>query len=225
MCALGEKVVSKEPTARNGRFISRTYTLVSDLSRRLQLYRYTEPFAAEMALATLVGTRVPGVEPPWFLNLWATPALTPSMPKKPLLPLFFFLKREWLISHSLDAQTVFQWFRRAGPVLAVHLNVDIGYEQPACLVEYYLPEHQQAARKAGISIHRDVVDAVRPPFRVIDPWNLYCVVRRTSDLYCAPTLTCSLVKNLGPDVDTWEFFSEFRKVVFRRYHSIATIEC
>ena len=129
------------------------------------------------------------------------------------------------MSHLLDAQTVFQWFRRAGPVLAVHLNVDIGYEQPACLVEYYLPEHQQAARKAGISIHRDVVDAVRPPFRVIDPWNLYCVVRRTSDLYCAPTLTCSLVKNLGPDVDTWEFFSEFRKVVFRRYHSIATIEC
>ena len=153
--------------------------MVSDTLRRLQ--RYAEPPAAEMALATLPGTKVQGVEPPWFLNLWATSALTPSMPVKPLLPLFFYLKREWTMSHSVDAQTIFQWFRRAGPVLAVHLNVDIGYEQPACLVEYYLPEHLQAARRAGVSIHHDVVNAVRPPFRVIDPWNLYCAVRRMSD--------------------------------------------
>ena len=134
-----------------------------------------------MALATLFGVEVTNSGPqPWTLILSHSPLLEPPLPKVPILPLCVRpalggggIGRAW---EDVDAQMVFTWFRNAGPLLSVRMNVDLGYEAPSCVLEYWKEEHAQMARQFGRDIHTGAQSMTDFILRVFDPWNLYCAV-------------------------------------------------
>ncbi|KAF7798254.1 hypothetical protein EIP86_009471 [Pleurotus ostreatoroseus] len=97
------------------------------------------------------GMQVEGISPPWHLHLSHSPLLEDSLPDNPVLPLFLKCpdtERPFTVKH--DAQAVFCWFRRAGPLVSIRLNVDVGYEDSACVIQYWDKSYADFARKMGI---------------------------------------------------------------------------
>lgn len=129
-----------------------------------------------MALATMSGMQVPDVNPPWHLVLSHSPSLVETLPKVPVLP--FFLRQtdnEQPFRMKHDAQAVFCWFRRAGPLVSVRLDVDVGYEGRACVVQFWHDQHAVYARSLGLEIH-PFTRTLNFDLQVYNPWNLYCAV-------------------------------------------------
>lgn len=73
---------------------------------------------------------------------------------------------------------MFKWFRRAGPLFGVRVNVDIGLESRVCVLEYWGQEDMERARNLGHLIHPDT--QLMEPFTLLkcDPWKLHCSVGR-----------------------------------------------
>ena len=129
-----------------------------------------------MALVTMSGMQVESISPPWHLHLSHSSLLEDSLPEDPVLPLFLkctHSERPFTIKH--DAQTVFGWFRWAGPLVSVRLNVDIGYEDAACVIQYWDEAHADLAKKMVPNIHL-FTPRLKFTLHAYDPWNLYCTV-------------------------------------------------
>lgn len=134
---------------------------------------------AEMALATLQGVAVPRTSPPFFLELSFSPILSTDTTYDPLFPQYVRNSgRETEVhpAQQASAQDVFTWFRHAGPLVSVHVNEDVGWTHPTCIVQYWHAPNAQFARLNCKTLHPALEEM--PPFalRTYDPRNLYCAV-------------------------------------------------
>ncbi|GJE92581.1 RNA recognition motif domain-containing protein [Phanerochaete sordida] len=139
---------------------------------------FSSVYHAEMALATLHGTLLPSVEPPFVLRLSASDKEEETLPADPLLSQFVHSDIDDHPLHSWTAQELFRYFRSAGPLVSVRTNVDIGRARRVCTVEYWDERHANYARLNAQRLGRELapLEAPLPPFslRTYDPWKLYC---------------------------------------------------
>lgn len=129
-----------------------------------------------MALATLQGTAIPGLDPPASLVLSHSPTLARPSPLDRLFPQFISVDKPDHPILSANASDIFRWFRKAGPLVSVDVRVNIGREHLASVVEYWEEGHADVARLNRRILHTDLERM--PPFtlRTYDPCNLYCAV-------------------------------------------------
>lgn len=132
-----------------------------------------------MALATLQGAEVPGSNPPFFLEMCSSPDSIRAAPSRPLSPLYIKYSGHETQVHptqQASAQDIFTWFRRAGPLVSVRVNEDLGWPHPTCVLQYWQIPHAQYARLNCNTLHPAL--GGMPPFalRVYHPRNLYCAV-------------------------------------------------
>ena len=132
---------------------------------------------AEMALATLQGLPVPGVEPPWHLSLSHSATLESPFPEKPLCAQFVKSIQGVHPLYSATAQEIFRWFRNAGPLVFVRVNVDVGYPQKTCLMEYWKEEDAQFAMENTRILHSGLKNKPAFNLRTITLWSVLCTVR------------------------------------------------
>lgn len=161
-----------------GRCISGTSFMVSPLTLIVATSSATySQQAAEMALATLQNIEIPGVEPPYSLQLSHSPQIAPSVPSKPLFPQYVKSK---ILNHPIQLctpQKLFQWFRHAGPLVYVRVGVDLGFAERTCIFEYWDDVHAAYAQTHCRSLHTSL-RGMKPFFlRIIVPTNLTCSVR------------------------------------------------
>lgn len=153
-----------------GELISFTYLILRQL---------TVEHLAEMALAPLQGVAVPRTDPPFFLELYPSPNLSTAVPYDPLFPQYVRYSSHEIELHPAQrasAQDVFTWFRRAGPLVSVHVVEDVGWTHPTCIVQYWHASDAQYARSNCRTLHPALREM--PPFelRTYDPRKLYCAV-------------------------------------------------
>ncbi|KIP03989.1 hypothetical protein PHLGIDRAFT_494959 [Phlebiopsis gigantea 11061_1 CR5-6] len=97
--------------------------------RRRWAITFSDIYHAEMALATLNGLPVPDMDPPWNLALSHTDSLENALPTEPLCAQFVKVPGGTHPLLNASAQEAFEWFRSAGPLVAVRTNVNVGYPQ------------------------------------------------------------------------------------------------
>lgn len=138
---------------------------------------FSDVHHAEMALATLQGAALPGVHPPFILNLSHSPLLQSATPTHRLLPQFVHTDMGNHPVLDFTAQQAFQYFRQAGPLVSVHVDVDVGRGRRTCVVEYWHEEHANHARLNARMLQADTEEPpkVLPFFclRTYDPCNLW----------------------------------------------------
>ncbi|KAI0698131.1 hypothetical protein BC835DRAFT_691327 [Cytidiella melzeri] len=142
--------------------------------RKKWIVRFHTVFLAEMALATLQGAVVANSGPPWTMVISHSPTLEPALPTHRIFPQF--VKTYGTAGHIGDEspQTVFRWFRRAGPLVSVRTNVNVGYPERVIVVEYWNEDDANWARMEKNALHEGMQH--RPAFilRTYDPCSLYC---------------------------------------------------
>ena len=116
------------------------------------------PPKAEMALATLNGLPVPNTDPPWVLTLSHSSSLESAFPKKPLCAQFVKAPSKSHVLLNATAQDIFRWFRSAGPLVMIQTNVDVGYPNRTCVVQYWNEEHALTALTKPRSLHSIFTD-------------------------------------------------------------------
>jgi hypothetical protein len=132
---------------------------------------FTVVYVAEMAMATLHDTVLSDVTPHHVLRL--SSSLKLEKPSSTGKTLSVFVKSS--IQHpinDLSAQDLFTMFRPAGDINLVRTNFNIGYNNPAPVLEYSRADCVAAAR----IILRDAVSAKRWPecqLQAYDPQILY----------------------------------------------------
>ena len=133
-----------------------------------------------MALATLQDTIVPDISPPARLRLSHSPNHDPPYPTVRILRQF---ARSAATPHPLlyssSIQTLFRWFRSAGPLVSIAKDVDIGYPETVISLEYWYGEHANAARIRENQVHSELSSSPEFTLRTYDPCNLYCAVSGT----------------------------------------------
>ncbi len=147
----------------------------SDKQTRLAHISINIPLAAEMALATLQGAPIPGLAAPSLtLSLSHSPTLEEPVPEKPILPQFAKTATGKYRVQTANAQQAFTWFRHAGPLVTVRVNVDVGYSHFTCVLEFWEASHAITAAKAV----KDISESIHEQFtlQTFDPFNLYCAV-------------------------------------------------
>ena len=75
-----------------------------------------------------------------------------------------------------SSQIVFEWFRTAGPLVSVGVNVNVGYDRPAVVVEYWDEESANRARVQKNALAAEMGRFSAFTVRTFDPCNLYCAV-------------------------------------------------
>ncbi|GJE93691.1 hypothetical protein PsYK624_098510 [Phanerochaete sordida] len=128
-----------------------------------------------MALATLQGIPVPNTNPRHNLKISHSPSLVSSVPFERLYSQY--VKTKKVAGHPLllcTAQKVFHWFRHAGPLVSVRVDVDIGFPGKTCVLEYWDEEHALYARAHCRFLHSSLHGM--PPFilRTFSPTSLQC---------------------------------------------------
>lgn len=132
---------------------------------------------AEMALATLQGAIVPGVTPPFCLALSHSPSLEECLPEDRLF--HQFVKCTTNTRHVLydsSAQDVFSWFRSAGPLVSVRVNVNVGHAYATCVLEYWEDTHAQYARTHCRMMHPALAAMDHFSLRTYNPCTIFCTV-------------------------------------------------
>jgi hypothetical protein len=130
-----------------------------------------------MALATLQGAIVPGTNPPFALQLSHSHLLLSTSPESPLFPQFVYADNKEHLLFSASAQDLFKWFRSAGPLVEIRVNLDVGRQGLVCAVQYWDKGHAKYAQNNCCKLHM-VLEAMSPfTLRTYDPHNLYCSVR------------------------------------------------
>ena len=84
-----------------------------------------------------------------------------------------------MVNHPLllcTAQKVFQWFRHAGPLVSVRVNVDIGFPERTCILEYWEEEDAQYARTHCHTLHSSLKGMQPFTLRTFNPATLLCSV-------------------------------------------------
>jgi hypothetical protein len=131
-----------------------------------------------MALATLQGTIVPETNPPFALRLSHSPMLLSAAPPSPLFPQFVYSDHQRHPLLSASAQDLFKWFRSAGPLAEVRINVDVGRQGLVCVVQYWDEGHAKYAQKNCCKLHTALEAMPAFTLRTYNPCDLYCGVRR-----------------------------------------------
>ncbi|KAI0698133.1 hypothetical protein BC835DRAFT_690706 [Cytidiella melzeri] len=153
-------------------------TVYGKSNRKRWTVRFSSVYLAEMALATLQGATVTGPNLlPWTMVISHSCTLEAAFPSHRIFPQFVRTDLNGTPGHigaEEDPQTLFKWFRRAGPLVSVQTDVNVGYPQRAIVVEYWNEEHANLARIKKNALHEDMQH--RPAFtlRTYDPHNLYC---------------------------------------------------
>jgi hypothetical protein len=132
---------------------------------------------AEMALVTLQGAIVPETSPPFALKLSHSPMLPSPVPPFPLFPQFVHSDYRGHPLLSASAQDLFKWFRSAGPLAEIGINVDVGRQDPVCVVQYWDEDHARYAQINCRKLHMALEAMPAFTLRTYDPCNLYCAVR------------------------------------------------
>ncbi|KAI0793089.1 hypothetical protein BC629DRAFT_347750 [Irpex lacteus] len=140
--------------------------------------RFINVYHAEMALATMQGALVADHTPPWKMVLSHSPSLDHPTPSAPFFPQYLQTTPAFF-TPDLTPQLLFRWFRTAGPLVSVRMNVDVGSMKGTAVVEYWHESHANAARLKENALHTKT--RTRPKFvlRTFDPCSLHCSVRRT----------------------------------------------
>lgn len=131
-----------------------------------------------MALATLQGSEIPGVSPPFILVLSHSPDLESALPSHRLFPQFIHADKPEHPIRNASAQDIFRWFRPAGPLVSVHVDVGIGRERRTAAVEYWDEGHANYARFNCKTLNATLKVMPALSLRTFNPLNLYCAVRR-----------------------------------------------
>ncbi|KAI0698135.1 hypothetical protein BC835DRAFT_691214 [Cytidiella melzeri] len=151
-------------------------------NRKTRIVQFSSVFHAEMALATLQGTIVVNSGAPWKVVLSHSPTLQPALPPDCIFPQYVRTNSTGTpgpIGGEESPQTLFKWFRRAGPLVSVRKNVNMGYPQHAIVVEYWSERDASLAQSKTNALHEDMHH--RPAFtlRTYDSRNLYCAASHT----------------------------------------------
>lgn len=85
-----------------------------------------------------------------------------------------------------SVQTLFEWFRNAGPLVSVQTGVNIGYPEGVISLEYWNEEHAKRACTLKNKVHPDLAYSPEFYLRNYDPYTVYCAVSGQSlgDLTC-----------------------------------------
>lgn len=141
-----------------------------------------------MALATLQGEPVDGVNPPWSLVLSHSPTLESALPTcrrwpqrvvPDLLP-----GQMW--PGAITSQAIFRWFRSVGPLVSVRINMSMGNSQNATVIEYWNKAHSDIAGAAPNLVHSAILYSIpripRLTLRFFDPCTVRCSVSSLGNL-------------------------------------------
>ena len=130
-----------------------------------------------MALATLSGLPVPGLIPSWVLTLSHMESLDSALPKDPLCAQF--VKGSPTGIHGLQAasaQRIFRLFRPIGPLVSVRTNINTGYPQRTCVIQYWNEKDADYAR-GPVREFSDIIRTMGPfTLRTFTQYNLLCSV-------------------------------------------------
>jgi hypothetical protein len=133
--------------------------------------------SAEMALATLQGTIIPETDPPFALKLTHSHMLQGAAPPFPLFPQFVYTdNKEHPLLH-VSAQDIFKWFRSAGPLAEIRVNLDVGRQGLVCAVQYWDEDHAKYAHMNCRKLHTALEAMPAFTLRTYDPCSLHCTVR------------------------------------------------
>ena len=140
------------------------------------------PFSAEMALATMNGLPVPGLDPPWTLTLSHTESLAETWPKGSVCAQF--VKGGPTGIHALQAtsaQQLFRIFRPIGPLVLIRTNVDVGYPQRTCVIQFWNEDDANCARIRPCPPLRHVISGMGSfTLRTFTWYSVLCSVSRLS---------------------------------------------
>lgn len=133
---------------------------------------------AEMALATMQGALVTNHTPPWKMVLSHSPTLASSTPSVSIFSQYL-QTCPGFFTPDLTTQLLFRFFRPAGPLVRVRMNVNVGSQKCTAVVEYWNESHANTARLHQNALHNRMRS--RPAFslRTFDPCSLHCSVRHT----------------------------------------------
>lgn len=131
---------------------------------RLNLTQHAQ---AEMALATLNGSYIPSLDPPWVLKLSHTPSLASPLPEEPLCAQAVVQRKKESVLQTASAQELFEWFRVAGPLVSVQTNVKLRFQKPCCVVQYWNEKDALFALRHARYMHPVLKSA---------PWFMLCTV-------------------------------------------------
>lgn len=133
-----------------------------------------------MALVTLQGATVPGVVPAVQLRLSHSLTYEDPYPKTRIFRQFVKTSTTGPhpVLHGASVQTLFQWFRNAGPLVSVKTGVNIGYPEPVISLEYWDGQYANRARTLKNKIHSNLENSPEFVLRTYDPCKLYCAVSR-----------------------------------------------
>lgn len=150
------------------------------------------PYSAEMALATLNGVPVPGLDPPWTLTLSHTSSLDSALPKEPLCAQYVKVPSGSHVLQRRSAQDIFRFFRVAGPLVLVQTNIDVGYPNPTCVVEYWEEEHALYALRNARTLHPTFLGMPTFVLRTFAQYSVLGTVSMNSTIWltvCSAVLT------------------------------------
>jgi hypothetical protein len=106
-----------------------------------------------MALATLQGMIVPETNPPLALTLSHSHVLLSAAPPSPLFPQFVYVTDMEHPLFSASAQDIFKWFRSAGPLAEIHVNLDVNRRGLVCVLQYWDEDHAKYAQNNCCKLH------------------------------------------------------------------------
>ena len=136
-----------------------------------------QPSKAEMALATLNGLPIPGLEPPWALTLSHAYSLDNPFPKVVVCGQGVVHSTKDHPIRSASAQDLFSWFRVAGPLVSVRTNVDVGYRNPTFVIQYWEEKHAQFALRKARHMHDSLKNMAPFMLHTVAPWAVAVKVR------------------------------------------------
>lgn len=134
-------------------------------------------YAAEMALATLQDTEIHEVQPAYKLKLSHSPSLLSSAPPHPLFPQYVKSKTSNHPILACTPQKLFEWFRYAGPLVYLRVNVNVGFPEPTVMLEYWDEVHAAYSHKNCRLLHPMLKNMKPFALRTIVPTNILCSVR------------------------------------------------
>jgi hypothetical protein len=141
---------------------------VSSQSARTVLTASRDP-SGDMALTLLHGHPMPGTSPPYVMRLAHAPHA--QFPPPPAVLPLALASLPGLPPAQLDERAAFLVSRRAGPIAWIRVQADVGRDAPGILVQYL----DDASLKNALKLFGGPGTWAR----VINPLNLYCVVRPT----------------------------------------------
>lgn len=144
---------------------------------------------AELALATVNGTRKTWPPLAWTIRLSHSPTLEKATPSRRLLPQYTQCDSDIFFKDGLPMEIVFKWFRTAGPIVSIRKEVNLGQSPHTLVVEYWHEDHANFARMMSNALHKNLKK--RPAFtlRTYDPWSIRCTVRSHRFSYPVRSLT------------------------------------